>query len=202
MEKHFIDIFVPHRKLRKVYYLISSLLILLWIPDLNKLNIPLPSKVLEPWFLDKLLLTTIVLLLLYSFSTYFISQVSADKPKEPTRPIQEKKDNSKTNPNSFIFVENGDIKWKVHLACGSIFRIEDAPYCVKHDLQLLHFKGGYVCSHVKEDGCEAQLKDTDHSFRKTYVGTLAERQLRQRDPQPQPQRRVISPGKKSWVRDW
>lgn len=73
MEKHIIDIFVPHKKLRKVYYLVSALLLLLWIPDLSKLNIPLPSKVLETWFLDKLLLTTIVLLTLYAFSAYFLS---------------------------------------------------------------------------------------------------------------------------------
>lgn len=75
MEKHFIDVFVPHRKLRKVYYLVSALLLMLWIPDLNKLNIPLPSKVLETWFLDKLLLTTIVLLMLYAFSAYFLSNI-------------------------------------------------------------------------------------------------------------------------------
>lgn len=73
MEKHIIDVFVPHKKLRTGYYLVSALLLLLWLPDLNKLNIPLPSKVLETWFLDKLLLTTIVLLLLYAFSTYFLS---------------------------------------------------------------------------------------------------------------------------------
>lgn len=89
MEKHFIDVFVPHRKLRKVYYLISGLLLLLWIPDLNKLNIPLPSKVLETWFLDKLLLTTIILTLLYSFSAYFLSHVSANTKKETTEPKPE-----------------------------------------------------------------------------------------------------------------
>lgn len=73
MDKHFIDIFVPHRKLRKGYYLVSGLLLLLWIPDLSKHNILLPSKVFETWFLDKLLLTVIMLLILYSFSTYYLS---------------------------------------------------------------------------------------------------------------------------------
>jgi hypothetical protein len=83
----------------------------------------------------------------------------------------------KNTPN-FGFVDNGELKWKVHLVNGSVYSIEDAPYCAKHDLQLLHFKGGYVCSHVHEDDCEAQLKDTDHSFRKTYIETVAERQFR------------------------
>lgn len=81
MEKHFIDIFVPHIKLRKGYYLVSALLLLLWIPDLSKLNIPLPSTVLETWFLDKLLITVIVLLFLYSFSTYYLSH-GLYKPKD------------------------------------------------------------------------------------------------------------------------
>jgi len=86
--------------------------------------------------------------------------------------------NTPSRPN-FGFVENGDLKWKVHLVNGTVYSIEDAPYCVIHDLQLLHFKGGYVCSHVHEDGCESRLKDTDYDFRKTYIETLAERQFRQ-----------------------
>jgi len=82
MDKHLIDIFVPHRKLRKGYYLVSGFLLLLWIPDLSKHNVPLPSKVFETWFLDKLLLTVIMLLILYSFSTYYLSyNFKDDKPK-------------------------------------------------------------------------------------------------------------------------
>jgi hypothetical protein len=81
--------------------------------------------------------------------------------------------------HNFCFIDNGNLKWKAYLDSGSVYDIEDAPYCVKHDLQLLYFNGGYVCSHINEDGCEAQLKDSDHHFRKEYVETLAERQFRQ-----------------------
>lgn len=101
MEKHFIDIFVPHRKLRKGYYLIGGLLLVLWLPDLNKLNIPLPSKVFETWFLDKLLLTIIVLLGLYAFSTYYLS--CAPKENKP-----------KINFNDYDFIEGA----YVHKATG------------------------------------------------------------------------------------
>jgi hypothetical protein len=73
MEKHFIDIFVPCKKLRKLYYLSAALLALLWFLNLNNLHIPSLTKELETWFLDKLLLTMIVLLILYSFSTYYLS---------------------------------------------------------------------------------------------------------------------------------
>jgi len=85
-----------------------------------------------------------------------------------------------TSPQpNFCFIDNGELKWKAYLDSGSVYDIEDAPYCVKHDLQLLHLQGGYVCSHIREDGCEAQLKDSDHYFRKEYIETLAERQFRQ-----------------------
>jgi len=92
--------------------------------------------------------------------------------------LKNQRNSKKTSPPSFGFVDNGHIKWKVHLVNGTVYSIENDPYCVIHDLQLLHFKGGYVCSHVHEDGCESQLKDTDYDFRKKYIETLAERQFR------------------------
>lgn len=104
MEKHIIDVFVPHKKLRKLYYLSAFLLAGLWLPDLNKLNIPLPSKVFETWFLDKLLLTTIVLMLMYSFSAYFLSRISATTQKAPpeSKPITTTKTEKLTLSESHI----------------------------------------------------------------------------------------------------
>jgi hypothetical protein len=81
MDKHIIDIFVPHKKIRKAYYLVSALLLLLWIPDLSKQNILWPTKVLETWFLDKLLLTTIVLLMLESYAIYRLSKIYEEESK-------------------------------------------------------------------------------------------------------------------------
>ena len=97
MDKHLIDIFVPHRKLRPLYYLSAGLLVLLWIPNLNKLNIPLPTKVLETWFLDKLLLTTIVLLILYSLSTYLVTYYFKAEIKSPSKEQSNKEKTKQIN---------------------------------------------------------------------------------------------------------
>jgi len=121
---------------------------------------------------------TVALALLLTGRMFLKKQVTDPLKNSSQLQPTEQKEITRTNANSFGFVENGNLKWKVHLACGSIFRIEDTPYCVKHDLQLLHLGGGYICSHSNEDGCDAHLKDTDHALRKKYVGTLAERQFR------------------------
>ena len=81
-------------------------------------------------------------------------------------------------PANFGFVENGSIKWKAHLVSGSVFKIEDTPYCTKHDIRLHHFRDGYCCFHINEDGCEARLRDNDYAIRRSYVESLAEQQFR------------------------
>lgn len=70
--KEIAEILVPHKKLTGLYILVLALLGGIWTLDLTKVNVPL-SIGLETWFLDKLLVTLAVLLILYSLSAYLLS---------------------------------------------------------------------------------------------------------------------------------
>ena len=76
------------------------------------------------------------------------------------------------------FIANGDLKWKVAIYENGFYKIEDAPYCVIHDLKLHHFKGGYSCYHIGRNNCNSRLGDSDYNLRKTCIDSLAEQHFR------------------------
>ncbi len=79
----------------------------------------------------------------------------------------------------FDFVLDGDIKWKATLFTGGGFSIEETPFCVAHDLQLLSFRDVYLCQKAEQDNCETLLYSKDHEYRKKCVESRAESQFRQ-----------------------
>lgn len=81
------------------------------------------------------------------------------------------------------FVDNGVLKWKIQFVNGHMYTVQDVPYCVQHDLKLKHFRDGYACFHIGEDGCESQLSDKDYSFRREYAESLMEQKIRKPEKQ-------------------
>lgn len=87
---------------------------------------------------------------------------------------------SKTSPNKvkIDFIDDSDLKWKATLFANGNFRVEDIPFCTKHDLQLLSFTGAYLCQCAEKEECETLLLVQDYSYRKSCVESRAEQKFR------------------------
>ena len=79
------------------------------------------------------------------------------------------------------FIQNGDLKWKVFYFPDGSFNVHRTPFCTIHDLELHHFKDGYACYHINENGCKSRLRDSNYDLRKKYIESVAERQSRNKE---------------------
>jgi hypothetical protein len=90
-----------------------------------------------------------------------------------------------SKPHSFLlpkikmfFVNTHIFKWKVTTYSNNTYKIDDIPFCIEHDLQLVADLDKYQCPYFNNKSCKNSLKENERKVLYKVAISLAENKTR------------------------
>jgi hypothetical protein len=85
-----------------------------------------------------------------------------------------------SHKNKIIFVDIGKYKWKVIIKPNDKHIVENVPFCIEHDLQLVEDNGIYICPHFGDEFCKNSMEEDSRGALYKGAVSLAEKKLRRK----------------------